>query len=1022
MVPATLIERLRVLSNLARSLADQLREQQRAGEGLPGRLGEVFDTLPVPLDTFLYDDEYLGLASQGIQLSPIQYDYIKHFERIYHPETYSLLIDELGDEWIPPRMCHNIISEWGKGCVSPYTRVYDAETGQWRRIDSFTRPNLVAATYPSTGLVDSFEGTAAFKEGEGEMVRVTFVSGVHEDVYVGHKYLKRDKANYSSTPQWTEVRDLKVGDHIWSAGVLPEPTKLYTDAPDEEVELVGLYLGDGNLATPTTQFNICGGVDAPITKSRVRELYDTLQLPQRVSTPPNKNNKWYVYALQPFEGEVQSAREIMEKYGIDNKYARDKFIPEEFYSLSNRQLIILLSRLIDTDGSVYLKHGTQPVIDFASTSKQLTEGVMSLFLRLGVRGKIRDKKINYAYSDGIPRKAYVWEVTHAQQVVNASRVLTLLDKQEMLDVVAEVAKTKTAQKHTFGDLHWDRIKRIEPLGHGEYWTLTVDGPGSYISYGGIVNSNSGKDECARLAFSRVIDLLLNLKSPQAYFGIPGTNEIQMLNVAISAQQAHRAFFRPLRNLLVSSPRFHDQFRGEPPSDNAKSISFKKNLELISGHSQAESLEGLNLIAAIADEIAGFKSETELQQLSTGRQSNQTADYIMDMLRSSASTRFPENFKVGALSYPRYEDDAIVQLVERGRLDNEKYGDKSTWYVSGPYSTWEVNPRVNRQSPQIQSDYEDDPEYAAAKYECKPPKAVSRFLRSDTAIEQGFSREDAIPAVEIEYYWGLPPSLPNDHLGTPQEGWQVKFYFSPDLQPMEGAVYCLHGDLAIKQDSAGVAMAHVAQYRQAPHNHQIDFQPVVKVDFVTSFDADLGATLDGEPQPREVKIRWYRQLIFELLAKGFVISHVSFDQFNSVDLLQQMEELGIDSEIFSLDRTMKGYNELKNVLYDGRLDAPYDYITIEELKKLSYTGKKCDHLPGGSKDRADSVAGAVFWAVREGGSEGNNPTIVDLQWENSKNADARLAPELASIQMLPEEGFDLGLDYSDFSGDSGGGYW
>lgn len=516
----------------------------------------------------------------------------------------------------------------------------------------------------------------------------------------------------------------------------------------------------------------------------------------------------------------------------------------------------------------------------------------------------------------------------------------------------------------------------------------------------------GKDMVARYSIARVSNILLSLNSPQGYYGLPETDEIQMLNVAVSALQARRAFFKPLRNMLVSSSWFSEHFRHGPPSDAANNVLFKKNIELISGHSQAESQEGLNLIAAIADEIGAFKTESE-QLASAGRQSAQTAEYIVDMLRSSASTRFPDHFKVGIISYPRYENDAMMQAVAEGRKDNDKYGEESTYYLSGPHSTWDVNPRVSRNAPEIVRAYNDDPEYAAAKYECQPPKASNRYIRSDAAILQGFTRQE-IPAVTIDYFWGLPDDDPNDYTPDLAEGWQVRFTFADHLRPMEGAIYALHGDIAIRQDRAGIAMAHVTQWRTAPG--EIDPRAVVRVDLVAAFEADLNAEVDGEVQPREVQIRWYRKLVSALEARGFDIARVTFDGFQSLDMIQQFTERNITSEVVSLDRNTSVYDTFRATLYDSRVDGPYDELLIDELQKLSRVkSNKVDHLPGGSKDLSDAVAGAVYGALIEGGNEGEEPTPIDLRWANAPGSDATMTPRDLGFPDLKMEDFQLGAD-------------
>lgn len=488
---------------------------------------------------------------------------------------------------------------------------------------------------------------------------------------------------------------------------------------------------------------------------------------------------------------------------------------------------------------------------------------------------------------------------------------------------------------------------------------------------------AGKDMITRVGFTRMTDLLLSLRSPQKYFGIPETDIIHMLNVAASAPQAHRAFYRPLRNLLVASPRFKDEFL-MPPSELASSMKFTKGIELISGHSEAETLEGLNLIASCADEISAFKTADELK--GTGaKTSNRTADYILDMLRSSSRTRFAENFKLAIISYPRRQDDAIMQAMARARMDINRNGDNSRSYASGPHATWEVNPRQSQAA--FQPDYDADPEMARAKYECDPPLATDRFLRNDHALQSAFSIERLVPPIEVDYFWGVPDAQDtNEQNEKPTEGWQVRYTYAPDFVPMDGALYSLHGDLAVRGDRAGLAMSHVKQYQRLIHpDDELGFsdieemRPIMEIDFVLGFDAMLNAKdPEGNLAPREVELRWYRQLVWELMKRGFNISSVTFDGFQSVDMIQILKMYGVNAARLSLDRGDKVYQSFKEALYSGRVVGYQHTLLVEELRKLMHTGRKVDHPPGGSKDLADSVAGAVYGAAIEMANEGENP--------------------------------------------------
>lgn len=538
---------------------------------------------------------------------------------------------------------------------------------------------------------------------------------------------------------------------------------------------------------------------------------------------------------------------------------------------------------------------------------------------------------------------------------------------------------------------------------GEIWS-----PVRYVNFLNVQwGKGSGKDFSVTMAVARIAYLLLCLNSPQDYYGIASQSDIHILNVAMNSAQARRAFFSPLSKALKRSPWFRDKLLSEI-TDKAHDISLHKQVELISGHSAVENFEGLSPIAVVLDEISGFQSES--QKSARGIiESNRTAEAVYDIVRTSASTRFPESFKVAAISYPRYVNDPIQNLCNAALKDIEEYGiENSNVLVDGPRTTWEVNPRYDKYElisvpgtttliPNVDvfiKDYRNDPEMAQAKYECRPQRSSNRYFRNDGAINDAFPNmgDDFIEPLTINYYWGIDSegakAEESSELAT-VPGWQVSYDFSPYLKPVEGAIYALHADLAIRGDRAGICMAHVKNWERREHvignekkkeipNYQADDRPVVKIDFLTSYESEMSASEYIDVSAREIQIRWFRNLVRELKTRGFVIGLVTFDNFASQDSIQILASWGIESKVLSVDRNKMPYSNLKDVIYDGRLQAYYRERVITEISGLSELASgKIDHPPGGSKDEADALCGAVVDALALGGDEGEKPEYVDV---------------------------------------------
>lgn len=629
-----------------------------------------------------------------------------------------------------------------------------------------------------------------------------------------------------------------------------------------------------------------------------------------------------------------------------------------------------------------------------------------------------------------------------------------------LDVFVSDKKYFNQGTMALGIHQYDFVRHFEQVLHPETYIAMVEEFGEYWMPRRFVNDltaevgkGGGKDHICQIGFGRISNILLCLKNPQEYFGKPPQMIIHLMNVAVSSQQAHGVFFKPLRSLIVNSAFFKDKFEGEEPGPAAGEIKFQKQIELISGHSSSEGLEGKNLLAAIADEIGAFPTVDESRVNRSGRVPAKTAEGILDMLSSSATTRFPFNYKLAKISYPRFKGDAIQKSTAEAKADIQENGDKSVFYVTGPHRTWDFNPLYDSiprvaipgaldlvpDVPKIVNDYKKRPSYARAKYECAPELSANPFFENQENVFDSFNHPRYEEPIRFEYYWGLDDETYEDAptftaLNGLKErpGWQVRFHFADDFHPMRGALYAMHGDMSITGDAAGVAMCHARNWERrewdSPNGAILEARPIVKVDFVTSFVADSSTvTPEGKNVPREVQIRWYRKLVWELIRRGFVIMSVTFDRFQSADTMQILESRGIESKRLSTDTNNLAWNTLRDVMFDGRLEAyhlsKYDHLgekipffetskVVTELLELTrLPNGKVDHRPDGSKDEADALAGAVVGAAMNGGDETDEPERADTGAVDMFSMSGSTLSEWAfdeDVSMEVPDGFTFGV--------------
>ena len=472
-----------------------------------------------------------------------------------------------------------------------------------------------------------------------------------------------------------------------------------------------------------------------------------------------------------------------------------------------------------------------------------------------------------------------------------------------------------------------------------------------------LGKGSGKDHCARITLAYTVYLLHCLRDPLGYYGKATGVYVDLLNLAVNAQQAQRVFFEPFKNLLLSSPWFNEQ--GFEPRVS-EIFFFSRPVRCFSGHSESEGWEGYEVMTVILDEISAFKTDSELKG---DVRSKGSASAIYNMSKLSVMSRFPEIGKCLLLSFPRYKGDFIQQRYDSSIEKNEP----KTWAIKA--ATWEVNPTIERH--QLESEYIRNPIEARARFECEPPHMEDAFFRDADLVRSAFNvGEDPI-----------------DEDGA----------FKPWFNGSDNFTRFIHVDLALKRDRAALAMVHCPGLKDINTGLGVESLPVLNVDLVNSWSAAPGA---------EINFSSIRALIIDL-CRRFSVAIVSFDQWQSVEMIQSLKGMGINADFHSVKKT--DYDTLMTSIYDKRLRGYWNHILVEdELLKLKLlNGTKIDHPTSGSKDLADSVAGAVFQSVQHIQIDQEIEIEFDVfsheEFESEYDeADVRIKKDLTSDKLESEE--------------------
>jgi replicative DNA helicase len=242
------------------------------------------------------------------------------------------------------------------------------------------------------------------------------------------------------------------------------------------------------------------------------------------------------------EGASKNARNPLTRWlaglGLWDKRSAEKFVPEFVFRLPEAQLALFLNRLFATDGWATVTRERAGRIGYASTSERLARQLQHLLLRFGVVARLRARAVKYrdtrrpawqldvidpasvrAFADRVGIFGKEEAVARARAAAKGSRALRdNIPADVWADLAAakgdrswaEIAERARFPRHTNlkvgrslsrgklrklaiavgrsdlaqlagGDVYWDEIVSIEPVGMKQVYDLTVPGTHNFVA-------------------------------------------------------------------------------------------------------------------------------------------------------------------------------------------------------------------------------------------------------------------------------------------------------------------------------------------------------------------------------------------------------------------------------------------------------------------------------------------------------------------------------------------------------------
>lgn len=485
----------------------------------------------------------------------------------------------------------------------------------------------------------------------------------------------------------------------------------------------------------------------------------------------------------------------------------------------------------------------------------------------------------------------------------------------------------------------------------------------------LLGKGSGKDFLASIMHLYGIYKALCLFDPQAYYGLSPGSPIYLVNVARNEAQAKNVFFTQFLGMLDNCPWFQGKY--ESPSSNT--VKFDKKIRALSGNSQAFGWLGYNTIQWVGDELAFFLENDNNEE------SESKAEECWEAALGSCQTRFPKHYKMFGITTPRYEDDFVM------KKGYELQGRKDGFFIQA--ATWDIHPSLTKED--FKNSLVRNYRRAMRDFGAQPMGIIESFWSEPEFVEENVCQacrecivyQDRVGNSDEYICRSCDSCRGNGYVGNGV--WRDWFVPDKDVE------YFMHFDLSKNKDRLAFALGHVQgsikleldqldvddkklnddveRGEGGKKEIRYETRPLIKIDALGWIDPRNIADADMLKN-REIHYHGvFTKIVLALKKMGFNIAKITFDQYQSLYMKQQVEDSGIESELLSTDRTDEIPVAAKRAFVENRVEYPYCKILCNEARKLKYIkGKKVDHPEkgiGASKDVWDTVSCVIHSCER-----------------------------------------------------------
>ncbi len=541
----------------------------------------------------------------------------------------------------------------------------------------------------------------------------------------------------------------------------------------------------------------------------------------------------------------------------------------------------------------------------------------------------------------------------------------------------ELLKTLEA-KHDYIDTPVDPEKfLVDPfyLGLGEEVYPTVIphfvefNSGKYVE--GVLTGGVGsaKTTIAIWTCAYQLYLLSLMADPHGSFGLVSTDEIEIIFQSLTETLAEGVDYARFKTLILKSPYFRECFPFDKSRKSELHFPNRIIVKPVSGSNLATI--GQNVIGGLIDEL-NYAAVIEKSKRAVDKGTfNQAIEQYNSISRRRLSRFYKQGFMPGILclvsssKYPGQFTDK--KIAERNKEIAAKGSSPIFLYNKTMYDIKPENFSKERFSvfsgdefrkPRILGPEEKVAEKDASLVVTVPVDLRKAFeddivnaLREIAGVSHVtkhpfFANKDRLQAMFRDSRKSIFSAEWADFVEH-----KINIFANRILKP--DLPRWAHVDLGLTGDSAGIAIGHCPGFAKVVRSGIEFLLPRIVLDGVLEV---------RPPRGDEIQFDQIRNVFFVLRDKCKMnLQWISYDSWQSVDSVQLLRQKGFVTGTRSIDKDMLPADYFKAAVNDLRLESPKHEKLWVECRDVQIDTKeqKVDHLPDGSKDLFDAVAGVVY---------------------------------------------------------------